>query len=129
MKLEHVALNVADPAAAAGWYANNLGMKIVSAKSDAPFTHFIADESGKILLEFYNNPPDAVPAYKDMNPLLLHVAFLSQNPSQDKERLVAAGATFVSDQMVDGGTRLIMLRDPWGLALQLVKRSTPFIAP
>ncbi len=129
MKLEHVALNVADPAAAAEWYAKNLEMKIVSSKRDAPFTHFIADESGKILLEFYNNPPDAVPAYKDMNPLLLHIAFLSQNPAADKDRLVAAGATFVSDQIVDGGTQLIMLRDPWGLALQLVKRGTQFITP
>jgi catechol 2,3-dioxygenase-like lactoylglutathione lyase family enzyme len=129
MKLEHVALNVADPAAASQWYVENLGMRIASGKKEPPFTHFIADESGKILLEFYNNPPDAVPSYKDMNPLLLHVAFLSENPAQDRERLVAAGATFVSHQIVDGGTQLIMLRDPWGLALQLVKRVTPFITP
>jgi catechol 2,3-dioxygenase-like lactoylglutathione lyase family enzyme len=129
MKLEHVALNVSDPTAAAKWYADNLGMRIASQRDQAPFTTFVADESGKILLEFYNNPPNAVPPYKDMDPLLLHVAFLSQNPAQDKNRLVAAGATFVSDQMVDGGTQLIMLRDPWGLALQLVKRGTPYITP
>jgi len=27
----------------------------------------------------------------------------------------------------DDGTRLIMLRDPWGLALQLCKRATPLL--
>jgi hypothetical protein len=37
--------------------------------------------------------------------------------------LVAAGATFVEEQAV----HLLMLRDPWGLALQLCKRAPPLL--
>ncbi|MBA9076362.1 VOC family protein [Rufibacter quisquiliarum] len=63
-----------------------------------------------------------------MNPLLVHLAFVSENPTADKERLCLAGATCVSDQTLDDGSHLVMLRDPWGLALQLCKRGRPMLA-
>lgn len=127
MKLEHIAFNVAEPRAAAEWYVKNLGMEIVYRREDAPFTVFLADESGKITIEFYLNPPDQVPDYAAMNSLLLHLAFVSPSPDEDKADLVAAGATFESDQTTPEGTRLIMLRDPWGLPVQLCKRGKPVL--
>lgn len=127
MKLEHVALNVAAPAQAAEWYAKNLDMQIVLQRDSAPFVHFIADESGQICIEFYNDPPDQVPNYAVMDPLLLHIAFVSNDPTRDQEKLIAAGATLVSDKTTPEGTRLVMLRDPWGLPLQLCKRSKPML--
>lgn len=127
MKLEHIAFNVAAPAAAAEWYVKNLGMEIVWKRPDAPFTHFLADESGKITIEFYLNPPDQVPDYANMNPLLLHIAFVSNDPTAEQEKLIAAGATLYSDATNAEGTRLVMLRDPWGLPLQLCKREKPML--
>jgi catechol 2,3-dioxygenase-like lactoylglutathione lyase family enzyme len=129
MRIEHLALNVADPVAMAAWYGEHLGLKIVRRIAEAPYTHFLADSTGTMLLEIYNNPPDQVPPYAEMDPLLLHVAFISENPAVDKAALLAAGATLVDDQHFDDGSHLVMLRDPWGLAIQLCKRGVPMLAP
>lgn len=87
MKLEHFAINVKDPIKMTKWYTKNLGMKVVRAQNEAPFTHFLADDSGRIMIEIYNNPADKVPVYKEMDPLILHLAFVSENPENDKNRL------------------------------------------
>ena len=127
MKLEHLALNVADPRAMAAWYCQHVGLGIAHSIPDAPYTHFLADSSGKVLLEIYCNPPDQVPAYADMDPLLLHIAFVSADPDTDAQTLVAAGATLVQDLHLDDGSHVVMLRDPWGLALQLCRRAVSML--
>ena len=78
------------------------------------------------MLEFYRNPRVAVPDYSSMDPMLIHVAFVSADPAADRDRLIAAGAT-VADDLVrtPAGDELVMLRDPWGVALQLAKRAQP----
>jgi len=78
-----------------------------------PSPIFLADDSGAILLEIYCNPPDQLPDYRSMDPLLLHVAFVSADPDSDKAALVAAGADVVEDKPLEDGSRVIMLRDPW----------------
>jgi glyoxylase I family protein len=128
MKLEHFALNVEEPLAMSAWYAEHVGLKVVRQSKEAPFTTFLADDSGRIMIEIYLNPTDSVPAYREMDPLLVHLAFVSGNPDKDKDRLVQAGATFVTELHLEDGTHLVMLRDPWGLALQLCKRGTPLLA-
>jgi glyoxylase I family protein len=128
MKLEHFALNVEDPVAMADWYTQHLGLRVVRQMPEAPFTTFLADDSGRILVEIYLNPAHEVPPYRTMNPLLVHLAFVSEDPTADQERLCAAGASLVSDQHLPDGSHLVMLRDPWGLALQLCKRGTPMLA-
>ena len=128
MKLEHLALNVIDPVAMAAWYVEHFGMKTVRQKSDAPYTHFLADSTGMILLEIYNNPPDQVPPCAEMDPLVLHIAFVSVDPEADKVALLAAGAILVDELRFDDGSHLVMLRDPWGLAIQLCKRGAPMLA-
>ena len=62
-----------------------------------------------------------------MDPLELHLAFDSQDPDADRAALVLAGATALSDDLLPDGSRLLMLRDPWGLALQLCARATPLL--
>ncbi len=123
-----LALNVIDPVAMAAWYVEHCGMKTVRQKSDAPYTHFLADSTGMVLLEIYNNPPDQVPSYADMDPLVLHIAFVSADPEADKVALLAAGAILVDELRFDDGSHLVMLRDPWGLAIQLCKRGAPMLA-
>jgi hypothetical protein len=111
----------------ASWYVNYLGLTIVRRLDAAPFTHFLADSSGTVMLEIYNNPSDQVPDYRAMHPLLLHIAFVSQDPVADRQRLEKAGASFAEEVVTDDGSHLIMLRDPWGLAIQLCRRGQPMI--
>ena len=125
MKIEHFALNVADPVRMVEWYVKNLGFKLIRSMTEPPYTHFIADSSGVNMLEIYNNPPDQVPVYAEMDPLQVHVAFVSEDPVADRDSLVAAGAMMVDDLHLDDGSHLVMLRDPWGLAIQLCKRGVP----
>jgi glyoxylase I family protein len=127
MKIEHFALNVAEPVAMAEWYCSNLGMSVKRKQPKAPHTHFLADSSGSVMIEIYNNPADQVPDYTNMNPLLLHLAFVSIDPTADKDRLMKAGASLADEIRLDDGSHLVMLRDPWGLAIQLCKRGKPML--
>jgi len=127
MKMEHVALNVSDPLAMAAWYKDYLGFEIVRSMAMPPYTTFLRESGGAVMLEVYHNPPDQVPPYAEMNPLLLHVAFVSADPEADKEALLAAGATLVIEEHLADGSYLIMMRDPWGLAIQLCRRTTPLL--
>ena len=128
MKLEHTAFNVADPKGVAAWYEQNLGMKVVRQKDVPPYMHFLADESGASMIEIYNKPSDQVPDYGSMDPLIFHLAFVSNDPTADKERLLKAGARLVEEMHTDAGDHLVMIRDPWGHALQLCKRKEPMLS-
>jgi glyoxylase I family protein len=127
LNVEHVALNVPEPAAMAAWYVENLGMRIVRQSNAAPYIHFVADAAGRTVIELYSNPVDPIPDYPSMHPLRLHVAFATSDPDGARSALVAAGASFVDEMTREDGTRLLMLRDPWGLAIQLCKRAEPLL--
>ncbi len=127
MKIEHTAVNVADPVAMAAWYVEHLRMSVVRKLDDAAHTHFLGDTGEYVLLEIYNNPVDQVPSYANMDPLILHLAFESADPADDAKRLIDAGATWVEEINLDDGSHLVMLRDPWGLAIQLCKRAKPML--
>jgi catechol 2,3-dioxygenase-like lactoylglutathione lyase family enzyme len=127
LRLEHVAFNVADPVAAAAWYVEHLGMRVARKVSAPPHMHFLADASGSMLIELYSNPVAPVPDYAARHPIELHIAFATDDPDGASAALVAAGATPVDDTRLPDGSRLLMLRDPWGLALQLCQRATPIL--
>lgn len=127
MKIEHFALNVPDPLGMAEWYVRELGMSIVRQSKEAPFITFLGDSSGRVMLEIYSNPLDKVPDYPTTHPLRVHLAFISENPAIDRDRLIAAGATLFSDDVLPDGSHLVMLRDPWGVAVQLCKRAKPML--
>lgn len=123
MKLEHFALNVEDPIKMAEWYVQHLKLKIVRQTKTSPFTTFMADSSGRVMIEIYNNPSVKVPDYQKMDPLVMHLAFVSKNPDVDRTNLVSAGATLESEIKLEDDSHLIMLRDPWGVPVQLCKRT------
>lgn len=127
MKLEHVALLVADPPAMARWYTEHLGMRVVKESDEAPgFARFLADSLGESVLETYASDVRAIPDYASMDPALLHVAFATAEIAATRDRLIAAGATPVGEITQNAaGDRFAMLRDPWGLALQLAQRARP----
>ncbi len=126
MKFEHFALNVSDPVAMAAWYVEQCGMRVVRAMTATPFTHFLADATGRVIMEIYYNSQAPVPDYAERHPLVYHCAFAVEDSDAVKDRLLAAGATHFETQDFPDGTRLVMLRDPWGIPLQLCKRGTPF---
>lgn len=111
----------------ADWYVAHLGMRIVRRVEGPPHTRFLADSAGATVLEVYQSADARVPDYARMDPLELHLAFDSPDPDADRDALVQAGATSVSDGRLPDGSRLLMLRDPWGLALQLCARATPLL--
>ena len=127
LAFEHLAINVADPVAVAAWYVEHLGMEVVR-RGDAPMhMHFLADASRRAMIELYANPVARTDTYRDLHPAQLHVAFTSPDPGADAARLVEAGAQLIEHQHGTDGSHLVMLRDPWGLALQLAKRAVPML--
>lgn len=128
MKIEHFAFNTKEPLKMADWYVENLNMNIERQQKESPYTTFLSDESRSVMIEIYRNPPEEVPDYEAMNPLIVHLAFVSENPDADRRRLENKGASTISDDRLEDGSHLVMLRDPWGFCIQLCKRGTPMIS-
>lgn len=128
MKIEHFAYQVEDPNAVADWYVAHFGFAVKRA-ADAPVpVRFLADESGAVMIEIYNNPKISTPNYASMDPLVLHMAFVCEAVAETAARLVAAGAQLImGPERLVNGDELAMLRDPWGLAIQLCCRAEPML--
>lgn len=129
MKFEHFALNVPEPRAHAQWYVQHLGFTVARARDDAPFTHFLADETGRTVVEFYSNPKGPIPDYAAQHPLSFHFAVVAADARAERARLEKAGAKLFLEEPQPDGSLLIMLRDPWGVPLQLCQRTKPFPLP
>lgn len=128
MKIEHFAFQAKDPVAVAQWYVANLGCLLKRSSGAPTHTHFLADSAGSVMIEIYNHPRVETPDYRAMDPLLLHLAFCSDDPAADRDRLMSAGAAVVDDlNITPAGDALVMLRDPWGFAVQLVRRAKPML--
>ena len=126
MRFEHFALNVPDAPAHAAWYVHHLGFKVARRLEAAPFTHFLADDGGRVVMELYTNTAAPMPEHARNHPLVFHVAVVAVDARAERARLEAAGATLFKEDPQSDGSLLIMLRDPWGVALQLCQRMQPF---
>ena len=127
MRIEHFAYQTDDPAAVADWYVQHFDFTIRRAADEPVPVRFLADAGGQVMLEIYNNPKVRTPDYAGMHPLLLHVAFTCEDVVGTMQRLLRAGATRVSGPETVNGDELVMLRDPWGFAIQLCKRLDPMV--
>lgn len=127
MKIEHTAFNVEEPVLMARWYVEHLGLTVQRRTVAAPYAHFLADDGGTVMIEIYGNKEAPRPDYRSMHPGQLHLAFVSEDVAADSARLQSAGATVVADVHQLGDDTFAMLRDPWGLPVQLVKRGTAMI--
>jgi uncharacterized glyoxalase superfamily protein PhnB len=123
-RVEHVAWQVQDPPAVAEWYGRHLGFRVIRKNEDSAMTHFLADGSGKTIVEIYNNPDAVVLDYASMHPLQLHIAFAVEDVSAMRDVLIEAGCTVAEPfKITPAGDQMVMLRDPWGFAVQLVNRA------
>ena len=128
MDIEHLGLNVAAPAAMAEWYVEHLGMRVVRAADEPVPVRFLADSAGHGMLEIYRNPEAPVPDYSRVDPLVLHLAFASDDVRADYERLLAAGATpAAAPYATETGDAIAIVRDPWGFPVQLCRRAEPML--
>jgi glyoxylase I family protein len=129
MLLEHVGMLVKDAFAMADWYEKHLGFRTIrTGTGPVASGAFVTDDAGKVALELITHKELAPPDYAGVSPLQLHLAIATQDPDGDRERLLGAGATFVEETpMKEPGERLYLMRDPWGVAIQLIKRNAPLV--
>ena len=126
LAVEHVAWQVQDPEAVAAWYGEHLGFRVVRKNDDPARTHFVADHAGKVLVEIYSNAGASIPDYAAQHPLVLHLAFATNDPAGDRDRLLRAGCSIAEElRQTPAGDTLVMMRDPFGFAIQLCKRAKP----
>jgi glyoxylase I family protein len=128
MDIEHFAYQVAEPVAAAEWYVRHLGLRVARAGGPPGYGRFLADSSGHVMVELYHNPKAPVPDYRSMDPVLLHLAFETDDVPAARQRLLAAGATAAGDvDYASNGDVIAVVRDPWGFPLQLCRRARPLL--
>lgn len=127
MRIEHFALNVADPIGIAGWYVAFCGFRVQRQLTEPPFTVFLGDTDGHVLVELYNRADK--PRWNDSlfaETLFFHLALVSDDLVADVARLTAAGASTIESAIDPQGFGLVMMRDPFGMPLQLCRRQQPF---
>lgn len=127
MIFEHFALNVSQPVEMAEWYIENCGMHIVRSMDEPPYTRFLADQSGRVVFEVYSNPNADIPDHRKHHPLEFHFALMVEDAVSVRDQLIAAGAELFEDQKLEDGSHLVMLRDPFGVPLQLCQRANPMM--
>src|SRR5579859_1812965 len=126
MRLEHVALAMPDPVAAAAWYVEHLGFTVVRSFDAPPYAHFLAPPGGGTMLEIFRDGATAPLDHHGVDPMQGHLAFAVEDIDGEAARLVAAGG--ISGGPVTrtpAGDAYAIVRDPWGVPLQLVTRVTP----
>ncbi len=128
MQVEHIAWQVPDPVALAEWWVQHMGFNVVRRGKGPSLAHFLADKSGHVIIEVYNNPAASIPDYSKMSPLHLHLAFAVSDMAETRDRLVKAGATVAENiSITHAGDEIAMLRDPWSFPIQLIKRAEPML--
>ncbi|MGD0589347.1 MAG: VOC family protein [Bacteroidota bacterium] len=125
---EHFAMNVVDSRKEAKWYADNLGFIVVREGSAPGYGMFIADAGKNMMFELYQNKNFPVLQFDSIAYQTFHIAFVVHDIQTVKHALVAAGAKVAEDiKKTPGGDDVLMLRDPWGLPIQFVKRINPMM--
>jgi len=121
---EHLALNVQDKEKVAQWYQTHLGASIAREVSNNMI--FLKDDRGTVFLEIFSNTSAPVLNWSEVHYLTFHLAFETEEPKAKAEYLMSQGASLAEPYREAGGDQLIMLRDPFGIPLQLIKRAQPF---
>jgi uncharacterized glyoxalase superfamily protein PhnB len=112
----------------ANWYCENLGMKVRRKGTPPTYTNFIADAGNNMMFELFNNSGYPVLDMYKIHPLSIHIAFVVDDVRAARNGLIAAGATLVDDITIGPtGDEILMLRNPWGVPLQIIKRAKPML--
>lgn len=120
-RFEHVAINVDNPKAVADWYAQYLGLVIVSASKKMIF---VRDAGGHFMFELYSKP-EAKGSYASLSHASSHVAFAVDDAEAMSKKMVEGGAKILNAFTNPVGDRVVNMRDPWGNMLQVIHRVKP----
>ena len=124
LRLDHVALQHPEPEAVSAWLCLHFGLRVHRVSTSASRARFLRCPRTGVMLEIYRQPDVPVPDYAAMPPAVLHLAFYAEDVAAEAARLVAAGAVRAGDAgRNSAGDEFLMLRDPWGVPIQLVRRS------
>ena len=108
------------------WYVKHLGAKVARAGGPPQNGRFLT--VGSVMFEIYNNPAVTMPDYSKTEVMQMHLAFISENLKADRDRLVQAGARVIEDlYSTPEGDEIMILRDPWHVPIQFVKRKQPML--
>ena len=110
----HVHLNVTDPAAAAKWYADNMGGQ---AKKVGFFS---AVGFGKTTFIFFQ----AKPGFEgSVGSVVDHIGFSYKDIDAKLKELAEAKVEIVSGAEQEGPIKFAFVRDPWGTLIEIVQDS------
>ncbi len=123
-RFEHIAINVPDPAAMVKWYTDNLGMKMIRGSFAPKASAFLADSGMHMMMEVLHNVDYPVLESGKIHQTSMHIAFVTPDIVQTQKQLVATGATITDSlRKTDSGDQVLVLRDPWGLAIQFIQHN------
>jgi len=126
VRAEHIGICVPAPISMGNWYRDHLGFEILrSGGDDAEGVCFIMDSAGKTVLELGKLAKGPPLDPRSFLPLQLHIAIDCDDPTAEAQRLMAAGAELIGESPRNAypGEK-ILIRDPWGFAIQLLNRQT-----
>lgn len=124
---EHLAVNTTDSRARSMWYRNNLGFVVIRDATAALFAVFSSDAGEHLMFELYQFPQYPFVDLQKLNPFSMHVAFATNDVANAKECLAKGGASFVEFHNTVQGDSVLVLRDPWGMPIHIVKRVKPML--
>ena len=125
---EHFAINVADSREISKWFVKNLGMIVIHDGKAPAYGMFVADAGKNMMFELYQNKDIPMVNFDSVSYQTFHVAFVVHGIQTVKDALVATGAKIAEDMKKTlNGDDVLMLRTPWGLPIQLVKRVDPML--
>jgi len=128
LRFEHLAVNVPDPQSMTNWYFENLGMKVIRKGTPPTYTNFFADAGSNMMFEVFNNTNYPLLDPSKLDILSVHFAFVVDDVRSIRNALIAAGATLADElRETSTGDQVLVLRDPWGLPIQFIKRAQPML--
>lgn len=81
-----------------------------------------------MMMELYHNSAYPLLDLSSIHHLSLHIAFLVDDVRALRDTLIAGGAKLVEDiRVTNVGDQVLMLRDPWGVPIQFIKRAEPML--
>ena len=124
---EHLAINMADSRARSMWYRDNFGFVAICDATVGPFTIFSSDAGKHLMFELYHFPQYPIVDFQKLNPFSMHVAFATNNVAGARDGLTKGGASFIEFHNTAQGDSVLVLRDPWGMPIHIVKRVKPML--
>lgn len=125
VKFEHLRINVADKAATAKWYVDNVGLEIIPSKNKEVI--YVADKDHNFMLEL-SQIPNLKNNYFDIHIDAFHMAFEGQKSIEAAaEKMLANGGTQEGKLYRNLiGDFVNNVRDPNGFTSQLIYRVNQF---